>query len=206
MKRVVDGAVCGHGVREHAPGRCCLGRHGSRTRVVAALASWGLGWVHGPVELAMLLTPSALKGRLTGLLRGSPSTSMRAVLLSMVLPLGACSNCDGTNLAVTPINRSALTGPVTLEARLTSGGDPVRGAPILFFIRWEGSEKVGGGRRIGSADTDARGFARISFQNGLAKLQPSSAVTGYAAEFRVIGSVPGRENELCRTQSEFEFA
>lgn len=123
--------------------------------------------------------------------------------------MAACSpwSCDQTRLEVTPIDRSALTGPVTLEARLTAGGDPVRRAPILFFILWaERRQGQAAGRVVGDATTDADGLARISFRGGLAALEPADVIIGYSAEFRFTGSVPGRENELCRSQGEFEFA
>ncbi len=134
---------------------------------------------------------------------------MLTLLLATILSLPACSGwrCDGTNLVVTPIDRSALTGPVTLEARLTSGGDAVRGAPISFFIRWAESRKGPiGGRVVGGATTDADGIARTSFRGGLAALEPTDVIIGYSAEFRFTGSVPGRENQFCGSQGKFEFA
>lgn len=123
--------------------------------------------------------------------------------------LGACSfrGCDSTKLAVTPIDRSGLDGPVTLEARLTSGGDPVRGAAVSFFILRDGAMTTAKGRVIGAVDTDADGFGRLSISRGLASLEPPYyVINGYSAEFRFTGSVPGREGDLCRAQGEFVFA
>ena len=130
-----------------------------------------------------------------------------ALILAATVLLPACSglHCNNARLSVTPIDRSGLDGPVTLEVRLTSGGDPVRGAPISFFVLWEDPEIPDRGRLIGHADTDADGFARISFQRGLAALQPTYAVNGYSAEFRATGAVPGRENDFCRARGKFTF-
>ena len=61
-------------------------------------------------------------------------------------------------------------------------------------------------RSVGDGITDAQGVARMSFSRGLAALVPPTYVIhGYGAEFRFTGSVPGRENELCRAQGEFLF-
>ena len=141
-----------------------------------------------------------------GVGRGT-STAFVVVLVLGTFVWDGCSRwkCQSARLAVTPIERSGLEGPVTLEARLTSGGDPVRGAAISFFVLWEDPEVPNRGRSIGGADTDADGFARISFQRGLAALQPTYPVNGYSAEFRAPGSVPGRENEFCRAQGRFTF-
>ena len=131
-----------------------------------------------------------------------------ALLCAATPVLGACSGrgCDSTNLAVTPIDRSSLESPVTLEARLTSGGDPVGGAAVSFFVLRDGPMTKSRSRLVGAADTDANGVARLSFSRGLASLEPPDYVIhGYSAEFRFTGSVPGREGDLCRAQSEFVF-
>ena len=138
--------------------------------------------------------------------RGTP-TALAVLLVLGTFVWDGCSRwrCQSARLAVAPIGRSGLEGPVTLEARLTSGGDPVRGAAIAFFVLWEDPDVPNRGRSIGSANTDAEGFARVSFQRGLAALQPTYPVNGYSAEFRATGSVPGRANEVCRAQGKFTF-
>jgi hypothetical protein len=152
-------------------------------------------------------TSSATSPHVRGAGREKTATALVFVLLvAATLLLPACSGCDRTDLKVTPVGRAALDGPVTLEARLTTGGDPVRAAPISFFLLSTGPMTTAKGRLIGGADTDDDGFARISFRGGLAALEPPNYVIhGYSAEFRVRGSVPGRENELCRSRGEFEF-
>lgn len=142
-------------------------------------------------------------------MRREMSTALLAVLVVASSALGACSGwgCDDTELVVTPIDRSALEGPVTLEARLTSGGDPVRGAALTMFVLRDGPNTTSKGRAIGHGDTDADGYLRLSFKRGLAAIEPPPYVIhGYSAEFRFTGSVPGRKGELCRAQGEFEFA
>jgi hypothetical protein len=138
-----------------------------------------------------------------------PSVRWLATLLvvaaTALLPACAGWQCSKARLALTPIDRSGLGGPVTLEVRLTSGGDPVRGAPISFFVLWEDPDNPDRGRLIGHADTDTDGFARLSFERGLAALQPTYAVNGFSAEFRATGAVPGRENDFCRAQGKFKF-
>jgi hypothetical protein len=64
------------------------------------------------------------------------------LIVAATILLPACSgwHCSNARLTVTPIDRPGLDGPVTLEVRLTSGGDPVRGAPISFFVLWEDPE------------------------------------------------------------------
>ena len=133
---------------------------------------------------------------------------MLALLVVASFALEACSGwgCDDTELVVTPIDRSALDGPATLEARLTSRGDPVRGAALTIFVLRDGPNTTSRGRAIGHGDTDAEGFVRLSFSRGLAAIEPPPYVIhGYSAEFRFTGSVPGRKGELCRAQGEFEF-
>ena len=64
--------------------------------------------------------------------RRGTAVALLPFLCAATFVLGGCSfrGCDSTELAVAPIDRSGLDGPVTLEARLTSGGDPVRGGPF----------------------------------------------------------------------------
>ena len=83
--------------------------------------------------------------------------ALLVVAATALLP--ACSGwqCSKARLALTPIDGSGLGGPVTLEVRLTSGGDPVRGAPISFFVLWEDPDNPDRGRLIGHADTDTDG-------------------------------------------------
>lgn len=141
--------------------------------------------------------------------RRGTAVALLPFLCAATFVLGGCSfrGCDSTKLAVTPIDRSGLDGPVTLEAQLTSGGDPVRGAAISFFVLRDGPMTTAKGRLVGGADTDADGFARLSFSRGLASLEPPYyVINGFSAEFRFTGSVPGREGDLCRTKAEFVFA
>ena len=142
-------------------------------------------------------------------LRKGTANALIALLVVASFALQACSGwgCDDTELVVTPIDRSALEGPVTLEARLTSGGDPVRGAALTMFVLRDGPNTTSRGRAIGHGDTDADGYLRLPFKRGLAAIEPPPYVIhGYSAEFRFTGSVPGRKGELCRAQGEFEFA
>ena len=140
--------------------------------------------------------------------RRRTAVALLPFLCAATFVLGGCSfrGCDSTKLALTPIGRSGLDSPVTLEARLTSGGDPVRGAAISFFLLRDGPMTTAKGELIGAVDTDANGFARLSFPRGLAALKPPYyVINGFSAEFRFTGSVPGREGDLCRTKGEFVF-
>ena len=145
---------------------------------------------------------------MTGAARRAASKALLVFLVAASFGSEACwGGCDDTDLVVTPIDRSALDGPVTLEARLTSGGDPVVGAALTMFVLRDGPNTTSRGRAIGHGDTDADGYLRLPFKRGLAAIEPPPYVIhGYSAEFRFTGSVPGRKGELCRAQGEFEFA
>jgi hypothetical protein len=154
------------------------------------------------------MRPCGTLRKVAGSARRRASTALLVLLVAGSFASEACSGgCDHTDLVVTPIDRSALDGPVTLEARLTSGGDPVRGAAVTMFVLRDGPNTTSKGRAIGHGDTDADGYLRLFFKRGLAAIEPPPYVIhGYSAEFRFTGSVPGREGELCRAQGEFEFA
>jgi hypothetical protein len=140
--------------------------------------------------------------------RRGTAVALLPLLIVATFVMGARSfrGCDSTKLAVTPIDRSGLDGPVTLEAQLTSGGDPVRGAAISFLVLSDGPMTTSKGRVIGAVDTDADGFARLSFSRGLAALEPPYyLINGDSAEFRFTGSVPGREGDLCRAEGRLVF-
>ena len=97
--------------------------------------------------------------------------AVAATLVAMALPMQGCdpSGCRRTTLALTPIDRAALDIPVTLEARLTSRGHGVAGAPVTFFIHWADPDDPDSGISVGGADTDADGYARLSLRRGLAE-------------------------------------
>ena len=136
--------------------------------------------------------------------RARSALAVTVVLAS--LPMQAClgRNCESTKLTLKPIDRTALNGPVTLEARLTSGGQGIVGAPIAFFVQFS-QEDAKSGLSVGGADTDAEGYARRTIKEGLAQFAPLRPVDGYTAEFRIRGSVPGRENQLCRSRGDYRF-
>lgn len=117
---------------------------------------------------------------------------------------GCGAGCTKTTLTVEPVT-SAASGPVTLEARLTAGGDPLPGAGIAFFVEVSAPADRAG-RSIGGADTDSDGVATVSFDAGLGSLVlPDETVTGYSAEFRVTGSVD-REGDFCRSRGEAQIS
>lgn len=104
-------------------------------------------------------------------------------------------------MTVEPVPREARTGPVTLEARLTAGGEPLVGAGIGFFVRGTGPNGWTG-QSVGGARTDADGRARLVLKGGLqAQVTPSNQVTGYSAEFRLTSSVE-KKGDYCRSDGE----
>lgn len=104
-------------------------------------------------------------------------------------------------MRVEPVPREARTGPVTLEARLTAGGEPLVGAGIGFFVRGTGPNGWTG-QSVGGARTDADGRARLVLKGGLqAQVTPSNQVTGYRAEFRLTSSVE-KKRDYCRSNGE----
>ena len=166
--------------------------------------TWQLSWFRSPPRRRTRSAGAMTSHRLSS--RGPTVVTLLGLVVGATLLLPACSGCESAELAATPIGRSALGGPVTLEARLTSGGSPVRGAAVIFFVLSDGQNTTSRGRAIGDGITDSDGFARVSFSRGLAALEPPSyVINGYSVEFRATGSVPGREGELCRTQGEFLF-
>ena len=144
---------------------------------------------------------------MSGVVRRTAKGALIAMLVLVSNAVEACSpGCDVTELTLTPIDRSALDGPVTLEARLTVDGDGVQGAAVVFFVLRTGLNTNTKGRAIGNATTDTKGLARISFRAGLASVEPPPYVIhGYSAQFRSTHAVPGRENELCTARGEYEF-
>lgn len=120
----------------------------------------------------------------------------RLALATVVLATGATAACGevgcvGTSLEARPATFRA-NGSLVFEAELTAGGDPVEGAPIIFYSRTVSEEFGEGGHSIGDVETDADGVATLAREQGLTDMAAiNNEVVGYQASFRKIGEVGG---------------
>ncbi|CRK54980.1 hypothetical protein [Alloactinosynnema sp. L-07] len=77
----------------------------------------------------------------------------------VLFALAGCSAfCSDTAISVVPPNVGS--GPVTFEAKLTSGGDPVAGARLDFYILAKGANGEEG-HLAGQGTTGGDGVARV---------------------------------------------
>jgi hypothetical protein len=107
--------------------------------------------------------------------------------------------CTATKLSVTPLTIANPDTPVRLQATLTSGGQPVAGAPVSFYSSTVGGNhglnSNTGGSRFGSAKTDADGVATQVFPDGISDfaLQPGENLVGYSASFGELNTIRGTD-------------
>lgn len=116
--------------------------------------------------------------------------------LLLVLLAGAASTavpacgafCTDTALEA----RSAAGTPLTLEAVLTTDGEPVSGGRVAFYTRATGPTGGEEGRLIAQATTDSSGVARHAVQGGKVALDyPGATLNGYQVTFDNLDKLDG---------------
>ncbi len=110
-----------------------------------------------------------------------------AVAASTAVP--ACGAfCTDTALEARP----AAGSPLTLEAVLTTDGEPVAGGRVAFYTRATGPTGGEEGRLVAQATTDSNGVARHEVQGGKAALDyPVATLNGYRVTFDNLDKLNG---------------
>jgi hypothetical protein len=109
----------------------------------------------------------------------------------------SASGCTTVAVHVNDIAVPDRHTPLTLEAQLTAGGRPIRGASVGFSTVQSGEP----GRHIGSADTNDEGIADLTAQPiGDLERLPGERVLGYRAVFNPWNRIGGVA--YCGTKSQ----
>ena len=113
--------------------------------------------------------------------------------------------CTETQLELADVSATTATTPLELAARLTVDGGPLVGAEVTFFVTRRKSHGEVLGVRVGSAETNADGWATLSVSGGPHDLPAFSGerVEGYSARFQPISKIDGVQ--YCHTKAEADL-
>jgi len=95
------------------------------------------------------------------------------------------ADCTSVAVRTAPVRTAAPYAQLVITASVTTGGRPLAGVPVNFWVKETGSGLPQDfGETIGTERTDATGVARIDRPQGFyGLLLPGRTVTGYYAEF-----------------------
>lgn len=139
------------------------------------------------------------------------STLVVGVTGVMILAAAGCGLEPGSDLCTEPqlelvdVTTTEATEPLTLAGRLTVAGTPLVGGEVSYFVVRQDPDGDVLGVRVGSAHTDADGWARLTFAGGSRDLPAfkDQEVVGYTARFVSLTKIDGVQ--YCRTQAEADL-
>jgi hypothetical protein len=101
--------------------------------------------------------------------------------------LKVSNGCKDTDIAVQPVALDSLSSPLSLQAKVTMGAQPVSKERVTFRIVGHDGQRRALMDTLGYATTDADGVATLQKSAGIADVSitfgKGGVLTGYRAEF-----------------------